>query len=110
MVDDPFETGQEVVLEPGITAQDLAAMFDGLAELEIMLTADRALFVFARLQSAAAHPRVLHNLSSAVVRPWNRSLLFFDAGPRRIGLHMFLMKAIHANDVSFCRQFDTADP
>jgi hypothetical protein len=106
---DPFETGQEIVLQPGLTASEFAAMFDPFAQLEIVLTHDEAVFVFARLVGPPQKPpQQVPN--KRLLKYWDGQLIYYDAACRRIGVQMWLLQALNVDDVEFCMQFPVSDP
>jgi hypothetical protein len=99
---DPFETGEEGVLDSGlIAAKNLMTMFDGLAQVEILFTRGQQVTVVARLEEIPLAR--LPTLNESIVEShWSSRLEMCDGRNRRIRLRLWNLGCIQRNDVALC--------
>jgi hypothetical protein len=99
---DPFETGEGGVLEyEMITAKDLLAMFDGLAQVESVYTRGPQVMVVTRLQEIPLTRPPTHD-ENVLESLWGNGLCMCDEHNRRIRLFLFPLQSIQHNDVALC--------
>jgi hypothetical protein len=101
---DPFETGEEGVLEyEMITAKDLLAMFDGLAQVESVFTRGQDVMVVARLEEIPLTTRPTWNEMCAEGE-WESKVFIRDTRNQRIALRMRSLRSISSNDLALCTE------